>query len=161
VALAAAATLVVRPVKVAVGDYTASDLSHFEGPMVPAGFRDHAARLATSLHTADHRSNRTFLLMPSASFYYLLAGLDDPTRFDYPLVDIFGRFGQEEVIGEIRRGAVRHVCVGSFVTYRGLQPRTLMRYVRVRMVRIRDLGATRDAGCTLYRRSPESSDARG
>jgi 4-amino-4-deoxy-L-arabinose transferase-like glycosyltransferase len=169
VGLAAAASLVGHPVKALHAGDVPADLRHFHGPLVSSGFSDHATDLATELREADGGQNTTFLLMRGAPFYYLLSGLSDPTRFDYPLVTTFGASGQDEVIEAIRRGAVRHVCVSSFApnlrsgaeggepstrVRRGARPDRLAQYVRTRMERVRTLGSAHVsfAHCTLYRR---------
>jgi hypothetical protein len=158
------ASVVGQGIMDALRDRPPSDIPHFEGPLVATSVSDGVGGLATSLRQFDGGSNHTFILMPSAATYYLAAGLSNPTRFDYPLVNTFGTDGQDEVIEAIRHRAVRSVCLGPFrilpksegigTTSSRLRPRRLTRYVRAHMARVRTLKPTdevaRFARCTLY-----------
>jgi Dolichyl-phosphate-mannose-protein mannosyltransferase len=174
VALAAGAALVGHPARALRAGDAPANLPHFHGPLVSSRFSDHATDLATELREADGGQNRTFLLMRGAAFYYLVAGLSDPTRYDYPTVTPFGASGQDEVIEAIRRGAVHRVCVSSFApklrtgaeggepstqVRGGQRPAQLVRYVRTRMDRVRTLGSPHVsfAHCTLYRRGERAT----
>lgn len=80
-----------------------------------------------------------------------MAGLKNPTPFDYPLATAFGRKGESEVVAAISRRQICTVCLDS----RGLSPLTplrpviLVRYVQEHMELSRDLGF-----CTLHRTRP-------
>jgi hypothetical protein len=164
VALAVTAP-VAQGVRDALGESAPTEVPHFEGTLVSPSFSERMSDLAASLSRVDADSNRTVILMPGASAYYLAGGLSNPTRFDYPLVNTFGPSGQDEVIAAIRRQTVRRVCLGPFralpkseptrTTLGRLRPRRLTRYVRTHMARVRELGSGDDPDpltrCTLYR----------
>ena len=146
---------------------SASALPNLEGTLVGQGFDDSALRVSEELRRADMGADRTFLLMPSAGLYYLLSGLENPTRFDYPTVTTFGRSGQDEVIDAIERDWIQRVCVGGYggSTFGPLRPGMLVRHVRERMHLVRRIGNRDDVpgydgGCSLYTTERRSAVSR-
>jgi hypothetical protein len=104
-----------------------------------------AVRVQTESLAEITGSEPVFILHPSASLYYLLTGVQNPTPFDYPIVSAFGCNGQAEVIAAIEQQRVGYVCMGSLGSY-ALKPARLESYVQEHMEPIRDVGF-----CTLYR----------
>lgn len=88
----------------------------------------------------------TFILNPSAAFYYLLTGMKNPTPYDFPLAGAFGRDGQAEIIENIQQGHIHYVCISPLGSDE-LAPVQLERYVLEHMEPMYDVGF-----CTLYRR---------
>jgi hypothetical protein len=56
---------------------------------------------------------RAFLVVGRASFYYLAAGLENPTRFDYPASTAIGRREADEIVREVRAGTVTKACLAE------------------------------------------------
>lgn len=89
-----------------------------------------------------------FMTGVDASFYYLLGGLRNPTKYDYPFTTPFGVHGQQEVIEMLQSGKISKVCYrpgpeGPFM------PVVLSDYVTS------VLTAQKDAGiCTVYEPAP-------
>lgn len=137
-------------IKIASGNYQPSTLPHFRGALIDVSLQNEIYTNVKILKEIA-KSDQPFLLSPYAGFYYLVAGLKNPTPFDYPLATAFGRNGESEVIAAISRRQIRTVCLD----YRGLSHLTLLRaevlerFVQEYMERSLDLGF-----CTLYHSCP-------
>ena len=83
--------------------------------------------------------------MPQAGFYYLSAGIRNPTPFDYPLATAFGVNGEQAVITAIAEGRITHVCWQYWPWV--LRPASLEEFVANHLRLLTRLGA-----CTLYSR---------
>lgn len=88
----------------------------------------------------------TMLLMPDAARYYRLTGIQNPTRFDFPLASVFGRHGQQEVLTAIEWGRIVQVCVQ-------MPPGTLTRFPLIEQIPLM-LPFSRDIGpCVMHCRT--------
>lgn len=72
-----------------------------------------------------------------ASYYYLASGLNNATPYDFPLKNVFGTQGENEIIDKIKRGEITAVCY-SRVTG-PLEPNILASYITSSMQEGRDL----------------------
>jgi hypothetical protein len=123
--------------------YRLSTLPHFHGPLLATEDHELIASSAERLRQ-QAEGQTTFLVSDEAGLLYLIAGIDNPTRFDYPLAQVFGEEGQEEVIDALERGAIDQVCLERLDT--PLNPRQLETFV------LRSLDPAADVGvCTIYR----------
>jgi hypothetical protein len=106
-----------------------STLPHLSGVVLTdlraAGVREQAE----AIREADAGEDRTMLLLPNASLLYLTSGIQNPTRHDYPLLTAIRRDGQLEAIQQIRSGALRRVCLGSFDGDPSMRPTELVDFV--------------------------------
>jgi hypothetical protein len=86
-------------------------LPHLRG--VPIAPRDHALLEAdvAALGTLVAAGAPAWLISHRAGLYYLLAGIRNPTPYDYPLITALGRTGQAGMIAALDRGAIPLVCV--------------------------------------------------
>ena len=104
--------------------------------VVGAAVADHTVRGVHIVATQAQRAHATnlFIIRPDASYYYLTAGLTDPTPFDFPGISDLGRDDQDGVIRLLGAGSVRWVCVprparpGAYVS--PTRPLRLEAYVR-------------------------------
>jgi hypothetical protein len=139
-------TLVTPLVRVASDRLAPSTLSHLSGVLISpdkqAQIRADAAALAAA--AAD---GPLFISSPYAAFYYLVAGLSNPTPFDFPLVTAFGHDGEEQVSLDISRGKIRVVCLQRLDW--PLRPQVLESFIPEHMERGGDLSF-----CTLYYARP-------
>jgi 4-amino-4-deoxy-L-arabinose transferase-like glycosyltransferase len=137
------------------GARKASNLPHFRGVLVTPAFEAASRSDARALATAAAGSP-VFIVRDGASLYYLLAGIRDPTPYDYPSAVITTPLRQRALIAKIRAGAVEKVCIGPIASD-SFRSGPLVRYVRSRLTRGADVGA-----CTLYSRagSPSRSPRR-
>lgn len=103
------ATVGLPAVMLVTGDRIVSTLPHFRGPFVRPDFEQAALRQAGQLRAVSSE-DQLFLLMPQAGFYYLVAGIRNPTPFDYPLVTAFGLTGEDAVVAAIKNGHISRVC---------------------------------------------------
>jgi len=128
----------------ATGVYRFSNLPHFKGIVVPSyqSWEDgkNAARLAKLVN-----SQPVFIINPRASYYYFLSGIENPTRYDYPVETIFGDHGQEDVIEAINQNQLRYVCLAPLESF-NLKPALLGDYVQKSMNDVRNLDF-----CKLYK----------
>ncbi|MBC7261057.1 MAG: hypothetical protein H5T63_03505, partial [Chloroflexi bacterium] len=128
-----------------------STLPHFRGILMQADYVEGVRSQAESLKQYTD-GEPTFILNPSAAFYYLLTGIKNPTPYDFPFAGAFGLNGEAEVIEAIQQGRIRYVCITP-LAFGELTPIQLERYVLEHMEPTHDVGF-----CTLYRRpqcSPE------
>lgn len=72
-------------------------------------------------------------MFPEASRYYLAAGIQNPTPFDYPLATAFGGAGERETLERIRRGEIEQVVVGTRHPETKLNPTLLLDFVETGM----------------------------
>jgi hypothetical protein len=128
----------------ATGIYRFSNLPHFKGIVVPSyqSWEDgkNAARLAKLVS-----SKPVFIINPRASYYYFLSGVNNPTRYDYPVEAVFGDHGQEDVIEAINQNQLRYVCLAPLESFT-MKPALLGDYVQKSMNDVRNLDF-----CKLYK----------
>ena len=124
-------------------DYALLRLPHFEFVMLR---RSEIAQLQRNREALVAAANRApvFLLTSDAGFYYLVSGIRNPTRIDYPLVASMGRDGEERLIAAIRSRHVPLVCVRPYPDPL-LRPARLEKYVQTEMHFVSHLGF-----CDLY-----------
>jgi hypothetical protein len=119
-----------------------SDAPHLEDVLMYRARADEITAHARALRAAAP-SGRLFLLVPDASLYYLVSGLENPTPFDYPLVTAFGRTGESGLVLSIEEGRLRRVCMRLISG--PMAPARLQQSVLRHLRPIRDLGP-----CVLY-----------
>ena len=56
------------------------------------------------------KDEQAMLQIITASYYYLTSGIKNPTPWDYPLKNDFGKSGETDTINRIRRGDITAVC---------------------------------------------------
>lgn len=140
--------LLVNPIRaIASGEQRPSDLPHLRGALVNTTWLATAHTNVSALMAASGQRS-LFIVSADASIYYLAAGIDNPTPFDYPLVTAFGLSGEEAVIDSLRSGRLQEICVAPMGTYY-LRPARLQDYVLGQMEPVREAGP-----CTLFRRRP-------
>ena len=127
-----------------------SEVPHFRSVLVSKAQWVQSMRSADALRAAVRSQDRMFILSPIAGFYYLLSGLENPTRYDYPLVSQFGSGGQDEVMAALDAGEISHVCVAASWPER-LRPKRLIEFVEANLELVESFDA-----CRLYtvRRPP-------
>jgi hypothetical protein len=125
-------------------DREISRLPHFRGLVMPRAHIAKAGEETARLHDAAAGAP-LFLLVPNAGFYYLTAGVTNPTPFDYPLKPAFGRTGMPDTIARFERGELSQLCMKRAAGF--MAPDMLQDYVDARMTAADDLGV-----CVLYRR---------
>jgi hypothetical protein len=87
---------------------------------------------------------RVFIVSGSASFYYLAAGLENPTRFDYPASTTVGPDDVTSIVRAVTHGSVAAVClVDGPADSWSLRPSELERRLRLVMRPGRDVGLCR------------------
>jgi 4-amino-4-deoxy-L-arabinose transferase-like glycosyltransferase len=146
IALAVAVSvLVARPAaRLTAGGERLSDLPHFRAALVEPRHEDRDRRIARLL-AREAGARPMFLFMADAAFYYLLSGVENPTKFDFPTVTALGRSGQGSVTRGLERGRITQVCVDE--RSRLVRDATqLYAFIEKRMVPVADLGP-----CRLYR----------
>jgi hypothetical protein len=85
-------------------------LPHAAGAWTSSAQRDDAEDVVQRMRDAIP-DRRAFLVDNRASFYYLAAGLENPTRFDYPASTAIGRREADEIVRAVRAGTVTRVCL--------------------------------------------------
>jgi hypothetical protein len=134
----------VSPIRRAASDlFRISSLPHFRGVLNRSVHEERTLREAQAL-VDDVGRDRPFLLFPTASVHYLASGLDNPTPFDFPIAQVFGATGQQEIIAAVREGRVDVVCLEA--SEYPLTPVALERFVRQNLSPGLDVGP-----CTMYR----------
>jgi len=96
------------------------------------------------------RDGRTFFIAPYAAFYYMVAGLHNPTPYDYPYAVALGKNGVAEIEDDISSGRIARVCIDEGGIPE-LKAYNLEDYVQAKMVRQRDPDF-----CDQYTRSADS-----
>lgn len=123
-------------VRLAAGETRWSALPHFRGLTIDARQEEEIRRNAVALRQAA-QGEPVFVVSPAASLYYLASGVSNPTRYDYPLANVFGPQGQRQLAGRISAGQIGRVCLDSLYFERpffsALRPLELERFVRARM----------------------------
>jgi hypothetical protein len=91
-------------------EYVWSNLPHFRYKVFRASDEAYIRSQAQWLthHTAGEP---TMILTADASLYYLAAGVNNPTPFDYPLLTAFGTSGMHEVMTALGGRRIRAVCM--------------------------------------------------
>ncbi|MCX6602441.1 MAG: hypothetical protein NTV52_02475 [Acidobacteria bacterium] len=120
----------------------------FRGLRVSPEFAAAAASAALRLPAEQSDPRGIFVLHPGATIIYLASGVPNPTLYDYPLNSAFGPDGQQQLIRQIRDGAVPTVCLPdeqwtTHPLWRVFAPRQLIDYVRTEMRPGPDLSACR------------------
>jgi hypothetical protein len=116
--------------------YVVSPFPHFRGTIIKADRVASAAQAAAALNAAA--ADRELLLVSgSAGFYYLITGLRNPTRYDYPFVTTFGRRGEAQVAEAVAAGEIRAACIDATVPPE-LRARTLEAAIRAHLRHMRD-----------------------
>lgn len=86
------------------------ELPHFSGVWTTERVRTEAHAAVQGLQQAV--PDRTiFLVLTNASFYYLGAGLENPTRYDYPARTIVGDRELDELVHGVRTGTISTLCL--------------------------------------------------
>lgn len=108
-----------------------STLPHFHWTAIQA---ERQAEIRANARTVASLAGgeAVFLLSPHAGLYYLIAGVRNPTPFDFPYVTALGRHGEDDVIAAVSRGRIRHVCLDARLDPR-LAPQRLLRHVEEHM----------------------------
>ncbi|MGH2663156.1 MAG: hypothetical protein ACRDH8_10210 [Actinomycetota bacterium] len=132
----------VAPLRRAASDaFHVSTLPHFRGALARS-VDETRVRHEAQVLTEEIGTDRAFLLFTTPNVHYLVSGLDNPTPFDFPIAQVFGAKGQQEVIAAIEDGRIDVVCLapqGGLLT-------PLESYVRRSMSPGLDVGT-----CTIYR----------
>ena len=132
---AAAALMTWSAAKRAVSpNYVSSSIPLFRGPLIAREIHDSFKRNLANV-SAFPRDGRTFFLGPYASFYYLAAGMHNPSRYDYPYEVALRQNGVAEIIAEIQDGKISAVCLDRNGDPQ-LKPYDLQRYVERNMIRL-------------------------
>lgn len=107
----ALSVMVVNPVRrLASDEWRFSTIPHCRGILVPAATDDALVREAAELRAAIP-DGEAFIQTLTAGFYYLAAGIRNPTPYDMPAVTTFGPRGQQKVIAWIAAGRIDEVAV--------------------------------------------------
>jgi hypothetical protein len=139
--------ILVNPfVKIASGDYQTSTLPHFRGAFIQGSQEAAVNEHVKAFKEEAGGDSEILILSQEAGFYYLVAGLKNPTPFDYPWLTTFGRHGLEEVLTSLSAKRIRTVCLEYQWSSSPWAPEPLVRFVREEMVRGKDLGF-----CIIYR----------
>jgi hypothetical protein len=85
-------------------------LPHFDGAWTSRGQRDRALAAVRRLD-AELPDRRVFIAIGNASFYYLGAGLENPTRYDFPASTTMGRREIDEIVAAVSDGSVPAACL--------------------------------------------------
>jgi hypothetical protein len=85
-------------------------LPHFAGAWTSQAQRNRAVETVQRLDRGIP-SRRAFLVVGTASFYYLSAGIKNPTRFDYPAATVIGRREADEIVRDVHAGTVTEACL--------------------------------------------------
>jgi hypothetical protein len=114
----------------ASGDRTRVGLPHFRGAWLAPEDRERAVDAVRRLRAA--LPGRTvFLVLDTASFYSLAAGLRNPTPYDYPAATTIGLEATDEILDSVADGTIPAVCLPeSPPAASELRPSTLERRLR-------------------------------
>lgn len=127
------------------GPYQRATLGPLRGVSLPEAEAE-ALRLSSRMLMASSGGESMLLLHQYASLFYLATGLQNPTRYDFPLATPFGPDGQREVSEKIRRGEIRAVCLDTG-PWAMLPPKELIASVRAEM-----RGGPQAGPCRLFTR---------
>jgi hypothetical protein len=126
-------------------------IEHFQGPVVPADTARRLREEAASLRAAAG-ARPIFITRRDAGFWYLSAGIRNPTPFDMPARTATGATGIERLIAGLETGAIDQVCLGPGES----RPQSLTEveaFVRERFQQVGNTGP-----CTIFR-MPERHNA--
>jgi hypothetical protein len=128
------------------GKLVAAGMPHFRGVLVwPEVAREWSSELPL-LRAAAQQYGPMFLQTRQAPIIYLAGDIPSHTRFDYPLVNVFGDTGEEETIAALKSGSFRSVCLNEDLPPLTLiSPGRLIAYVKTSMNPGPDFGL-----CRLY-----------
>jgi len=132
------------------GDRVRVELPHFAGAWTSRDQRDRAAAAVRRL-TEELPERRVFIAIGNASFYYLAAGLENPTRFDYPASTSIGKRESDEIVRGVTDGTVPAVCLPEPSASIDSRPLELERRLRQVLRPGPDVGL-----CRLWLRAPRS-----
>ena len=85
-------------------------LPHFAAAWTSQQQRDRAATNVRRLGE-ELPDRRVFIVAGNASFYYLSAGLENPTRYDFPATTTIGRREADEILQGVGDGTVSAACL--------------------------------------------------
>jgi hypothetical protein len=123
-------------IRVASPAYVTSEIRHFRGLRVRED--EHRALIGQTGLLSDLSAGQPlYLIGPNAGFFYLAAGIRNPSAFDFPYASVFGRNGQQEVIARIAGGEIRSVFVFAGPIDRQT-PVTLLDFVRSSLLPVRE-----------------------
>ncbi|MBI4854375.1 MAG: glycosyltransferase family 39 protein [Acidobacteria bacterium] len=128
-----------------------SSLPHFQGILIDKIGENNSEKIV-EMFSPYKESKETFLISPSAGFYYLISGLKNPTPFDYPLITTLGAKGEQEVIAAISEKKIKHVWIENSkatIYLENLKATALINYIETNMVKTKASGAF-----TLYSLEP-------
>mgnify|MGYP001401411476 CR=1 FL=1 len=117
------------------------------GPLTPDSSGQFARIAATEIRRLTDQPV-LFISYPAPSAY-AEGALTNPTRYDYPLASAFPSAAQDEVIGQIRAGSIRWVCISGDLAGGAdpLAPTELIPWVQSNMALVQQLPSS-----ALYRR---------
>jgi hypothetical protein len=145
----AVALVLVPAARVLANGYRPSTLDHFRGPlMLPARQAELAATASRLREAAGGRP--VFILDTEAGFWYLTAGLANPTPFDIPAATSIGTAGVPWLLSRLADGRIDQVCLDES------PPGPLALESVASFVRSRFTGGPDVGPCRLYR-SPSAS----
>jgi hypothetical protein len=98
------------PALVIAGGERLSGLPHFRFALVGRSEERDAERGASAIRREAH-GKPLFLVFSRAGLYYLLSGVRNPTRYDYPLVSAVGTSGQEAIIQALADRRLTRLCL--------------------------------------------------
>ncbi|MBN1148579.1 MAG: hypothetical protein JXA78_15070 [Anaerolineales bacterium] len=138
--------LAILPIRGLASGYSVfSNLPHFRAILLEKSFIEKTHSEADKLVQAAE-SKPIYLFMQKAGYYYLVAGLENPTPYDLPLAPALGLNGESEIIAAIENQAIQYVCMQSLGNH-PRKPQKLEDYVTGHMFKVRKLSL-----CTLYGR---------
>lgn len=139
------ATLLAPPLRLARGSAVIADMPHFRGVLLTPGERNRARDSRRRLLAAARRNEPILTLGSSAAYVQLLAELESPTPYDYPLVTALGRDGEARTADAIRAGEIPAACIT--LSERGIEAARIEAAVRDVLPYRGSLGV-----CRLYAR---------
>ncbi|HEY5611547.1 MAG TPA: hypothetical protein VIL97_10085, partial [Thermoanaerobaculia bacterium] len=138
--------MLLNPVKrLASDEWRFSRIPHCRGILIAESTDDELLRAAADVRRAVD-GDEAFVQTMTAGFYYLAAGIRNPTPYDMPAATTFGPDGQKKLIAMIEEGRIEKVV--AFNEPLGSQsPTELLRYVETTMSPVATTGRF-----TLYAR---------
>jgi hypothetical protein len=115
-----------------------------------------AGEIGGELAAVDDGQDRTFVLSRNAGFIYLVSGVHDPTRQDYPFATTFRGDERRALESTIASGEIPRVCLGDYKGTGRLRPWGLESFIRSRLRRAERVGPPAGSpfaglGCRIYR----------
>ena len=130
---------------IARDNLVSSSLPHFEHIEVQPEILAETTRTADRLRAA-RRDGPVFIAAERAGLLYLVAGIENPTPWDYSAASSFGDDGEERLVRDFRSGRIPTVCLGTTQPEDSLLPNVIFAGVRRYGTRGESVGP-----CTLYR----------